>query len=64
MTEFDYIGLQIIVNGSKRSGILEIVSQGYLQGNDSRADQDLALENGSVVTARVFQNGQSKELEV
>ncbi|XP_022132220.1 nuclear poly(A) polymerase 2-like isoform X2 [Momordica charantia] len=33
------------------------------KGDDSRMDPDLALENGSVVTARVFQNGQSKELE-
>ncbi|XP_038884466.1 nuclear poly(A) polymerase 4-like isoform X2 [Benincasa hispida] len=33
------------------------------KGNDSRTDPDLALENGSVVTGRVSQNGQSKELE-
>ncbi|XP_023546653.1 nuclear poly(A) polymerase 4-like isoform X1 [Cucurbita pepo subsp. pepo] len=33
------------------------------KGNDSRTDPELALENGSVVTGRVFQNGQSKELE-
>ncbi|KAL0557776.1 hypothetical protein IC582_006327 [Cucumis melo] len=30
------------------------------KGNDSRTDPDLALDNGSVVTGRVSQNGQSK----